>query len=227
MKHTAHSRCSLSLIPSASRSLVLPALVGFAGLVGLAGCGSDAMSVGSNEASVEQSACQAEISGDIVAFSQADVDVLRGCPGLPGALRIMTRASAPDSISLAPLASLRRVGGPLDIRGPISSLAGLESLEAVGVLQLSDTLLTDLAPLRALTRVDTQVGPQPDLGADGIVISGCDGLADLSGLENLTTWGSLLIIQSAGLVSLDGLQAPGRAASVRLIDTPQLADVSG
>jgi len=216
MKHTAHSHPG-SFAPSAPRWMLLPAIVG------LVGCGSDAMSLGSNEVAVEQGECLAgELTGDIVASSQADIDALSGCEELPGSLRIVTPAGAPGSISLEPLGELRRVYGQLQISGPITSLAGLESLETVGVLTLRDTLLPDLIPLRGLTRVDTPA----DWRVDGIQIQDCDELGDLRGLENLIIWGSLLIIESDGLVSLAGLQAPERIASVRLINVPQLADVS-
>lgn len=217
MKHIARSRHSHWFAPAATRWLVLPALIG------LVACGSDAMSLGSNEAAVEEGECLAgEITGDLVASTQADVDALSGCRELPGSLRIMTPAFAPGSISLEPLAELRRVNGQLQIGGPITSLAGLESLEAVGMLHLRDTQLTDLTPLRGLTRVETPT----DWRAPHILIDGCDQLSDLRGLENLSVWSSLEISRSNGLVSLAGLQAPERLESVILNYAPQLSDLS-
>lgn len=217
MSYIAHSRPSRSFAQSATHWSTLPALVA------LAGCGSDAMSLGSNEVAVTPSECLAgPIDGDIIASSQADIDVLRGCPALPGSLRVVVPSYAPGSISLEPLSELQSVKGQLQISGPIGSLAGLESLEAVGLLHLLDTDLTDLLPLRGLTRVDNPA----DWQVDGILIDDCDQLVDLRGLENLTSWGSLQIIDSDGLVSLAGLQAPERVESIRLITLPQLGDVN-
>jgi hypothetical protein len=217
MSNIAHCRPSRSFAQSATHWITLPALIA------LAGCGSDAMSLGSNEVAVAQSECLAgPIDGDLIASSQADIDALRGCRELPGSLRVVVPSYAPGSISLEPLSELQRVHGQLQISGPISSLAGLESLEAVGVLHLLDTDLTDLLPLRGLTRVDNPA----DWQVDGIRIDHCAQLVDLRGLENLTSWGSLQITQSDALVSLAGLQAPERVESIRLISLPQLGDVN-
>jgi hypothetical protein len=205
------------LFQSASRCLLLPAVTA------LGACGSDAMSLGSNEVAVEDSECLGgEIIGNVVASNQADVDRLAGCRELPGSLRVVTPADAPGSISLAPLAELRRVSGQLQLSGPITSLAGLESLEEVGVLHLRDAQVPDLLPLSNLTRVETPT----DWRSSDILITNCDQLVNLWGLENLTAWGSLEITFSEGLVSLEGLTAPDRLDRVVLNEMPQLGDIS-
>lgn len=194
-------------------------------LATIAACGSDAMSLGSNEVevAVEESACLGgEIIGNIVASSQADVDRLAGCRELPGSLRVVTPADAPGSISLAPLAELRRVRGQLQLAGPLTSLAGLESLEEVGVLHLRDAEVPDLIPLSNLTRVETPT----DWQSSDILITNCDQLVNLWGLENLTAWGSLEITFSEGLVSLEGLAAPDQLDRIILNEVPQLSDIS-
>lgn len=217
MTTLARSSCSHTFVDAAPRWLLLPALAG------LAACGSDAMSLGSNEVAVEDSECRGgAVIGNIVASSQADVDRLAGCRELPGSLRVVTPTDAPGSISLAPLAELRRVAGQLQFSGPLTSLAGLESLEEVGVLHLRNTLVADLIPLSNLARVETPT----DWQSSDILITNCDQLVDLWGLENLTAWGSLEITESDGLVSLEGLQAPERLDRVVLNATPLLRDIS-
>ena len=217
MTTLARSSYSHSLLHAAPRWLLLPALAG------LAACGSDAMSLGSNEVAVEDSECLGgEVIGNIVASSQADIDRLAGCRELPGSLRVVTPADAPGSISLAPLAELRRVAGQLQLSGPLTSLAGLESLEQVGVLHLRDALVPDLVPLSNLTRVETP----KDWQSSDILITNCDQLVNLWGLENLTAWGSLELSYSDGLVSLEGLTAPEQLDRVVLNAMPQLSDIS-
>jgi hypothetical protein len=214
MEHTALPRHPS--IASPARWLILPALVG------LGACGSEAMSLGSNEVAVQETECLAgEITRNIFASNQADIDRLRGCTELPVSLRVVTPTDAPGSISLEPLAQLRRVRGQLQLSGPITSLAGLESLEQVGVLHLRDTQISDLTPLSNLTRVETPT----DWRSSDIVITNCDQLTNLWGLENLTAWGSLEISFSEGLVSLEGLTAPEQLDRVILHETPQLADI--
>jgi hypothetical protein len=181
------------------------------------------MSLGSNEVAVEDGGCLAgEVIGNVIASSQADVDRLAGCRELPGSLRVVTPADAPGSISLAPLAELQRVPGQLQISGPITSLAGLESLEEVGVLHLRDTLIADLIPLRGLTRVETPT----DWQSSDVLITKCSQLVDLSGLENLTAWASLEISYSDALVSLQGLTAPEQLDRIVLDALPVLSDIS-
>jgi hypothetical protein len=215
MQHPIHGR-RRSFAQSPRRLFLPPALLA------LAGCSSDAMSLGSNEVAVEDSECRAPIEGDIVASNQADIEALRGCRELPGSLRIAIPRWSTETISLEPLAQLRRVSGPLQISGPFSTLAGLESLESVGVLELRGTEVRDLLPLRGLTRVDTPA----DWQVSSIQIVDCDQLRDLRGLENLAVWGSLQIIQNDGLVSLQGLQAPEHIEFLRLIYSPNISDVS-
>ena len=217
MTTLARSSCSRSFLHAVPRCILAPALGA------LAACGSDAMSLGSNEVAVEDAECLAgEIVGNIFASSQADVDRLAGCRELPGSLRVATPADAPGSISLAPLADLRRVHGQLQLSGPITSLAGLESLEEVGVLHLRDALVPDLLPLGNLKRVET---PR-DWQSSDVVINNCDQLVNLWGLENLTTWGSVEINFSDGLVSLEGLTAPDQLDRIVLDAMPALSDIS-
>lgn len=215
MQHTARTRRSRSSAPITC--LLLPALAA------LAGCGSDAMSLGTDEVVAPVEASECSVSGDVDAASQDAVDALRGCTELPGDLRIRTWGDAPGSISLEPLSELRHVKGTLELTGPFTSLVGLESLEGVGALFLHDAQVTDLSALHALSRIEASTDWRSTF--PGLFIENCDELTDLRGLENLTAWDSLEIGRSDGLVSLAGLQAPSRLESVIIEDAPQLSDL--
>jgi hypothetical protein len=112
----------------------------------------------------------------------------------------------------------------LSIEGPMTSLAGLEALEQVSGLSLEGLLVSDLTPLRGLRSIQRQ----PDYRRIGgaITITSCDQLVDLAGLENVDVWESLYIYSMPNLETLAGLQAPSRADTVEITDSPRLSDVS-
>lgn len=171
------------------------------------------------------------LSENVIAATQAELDVLRGCEQLPGDLLVRVPSNNPESLSFAPLASLRVVRGRLSIEGPAASLVGFEALEQVGSLSLSDLRVPNLLSLGQLRQVEggRSLGsgvPLPLPSAGLIDIDHCDELVDLSGLENLTAWGSLSIRGGAQLRSLAGLQAPIQLEQVELVDTPLLEDLS-
>jgi hypothetical protein len=210
------------------RVLALHTLLALPALLFLAGCG-EAMSLGTDEAPVigeEEETCSVGLE-DVVATTQAEIEALRGCRELQGSLTVRLNYDEPGSLSLEPLESLEIVRGELWINGPVTTLEGLESLQQVGALQLNSLRVTDLAPLRALTRVQGD----PTLrafatGGDGSIrFENCEGLIDLLGLENLTTWSRLSVESSNTLESLDGLQAPWHVDGLQLQALPSLNDV--
>src|SRR5690242_4489520 len=124
--HTAWQRAPRCSVP----------MVGLAALA-LAGCTSDEVSLGGpDDASESAGACapgvEGVVEGDVRTSTQADVDDLAGCREVTGILDI----EAWPGLDLTPLASLRQVGGWLDIHGALESLEGLEALERVGELHL-------------------------------------------------------------------------------------------
>jgi hypothetical protein len=228
-ENTMHQRSSHPVKPAFARrmsaALSLSALV-LPALACLSGCG-EAYNLGADEpAAEEESTCDGLVStsGTFFARNQAEVDALRGCRELPGALQIRAPDRDSASFSLAPLSELEVVDGLLSISGPLQSLAGLESLQRVASLQLVDLLVSDLAPLASLGSV--QRGPADERVRGLISIERCDELIDLTGLENLTTWSSLRLQDLENLVTLEGLQTPLQVEEVEISTAPSLADVS-
>src|SRR5688572_10591415 len=96
-------------------------MVGLAAL-SLAACTSDEVSLGGPDGpSLGSGACApgvgGVVEGDVRTSNQADVDDLAGCSEVTGTLDI----EAWPELDLTPLASLRRVGGWLDIHGALES----------------------------------------------------------------------------------------------------------
>ncbi|HTV18430.1 MAG TPA: hypothetical protein VMG12_07160, partial [Polyangiaceae bacterium] len=115
------------------------------------------------------------LEGEIYVDEQAELDELSGCERI-GGLRIVPFEGA----DLSPLASLRRIDGPLDIgalpevfpedveeqaeflapiyalqeAGWVDSLHGLENLESVQALYLTGVGVSDLSELESLETVD-------------------------------------------------------------------------
>jgi hypothetical protein len=203
--------------------LVLP------GLVYLAGCG-EALNLGANEAAIggEEDTCNVG-EEDVVATTQEQIDALSGCRELRGSLTVRLAYDQPGSLSLEPLASLEVVRGQLWIDGPATSLVGLEALEEVGALQLTGLQVPNLASLAALSRAQGDPTLRIFDGGTGgglVRIDRCEGLIDLQGLENLTTWSSLSVEQTDSLESLAGLRPPRFIESVLLRSLPRLKDMS-
>lgn len=220
-----HHPASLSLSPALARWIV--AAASLSSLASLAGCGQ-AYNLGADEPAVEEeeSTCNASFgpSDRILALNQANLDALSGCRELPGTLYVRAPEEEYDTFSLAALSDLEVVGGLLSIAGPIDSLAGLESLERVGSLELRDLRVSDLTSLANLRSV--QGAPSDERSRGVIRIQDCDALTDLTGLEGLTRWSSLRLSDLDNLATLDGLQTPPVLENAEIDLAPRLVDVS-
>ena len=202
--------------------------VGLAAL-GLAlalGCTSDEVSLGGADGALLGSgACVrgvgGVVEGDVLTSTQADVDELAGCHSVTGSLEI----EAWPGLDLAPLASLRRVGGWLAVDGGLDSLEGLEGLERVGELHLTRLDVTSLEPLRHLTEVSYEPLVNP-WGFATIYIGDCARLLDLAGLENLVVWDELHLIRVASLESLRGLVTNRENQRLTVSGAPRLRDLA-
>jgi hypothetical protein len=203
----------------------LPLLAPIASL--LLACGGERMSLGSNEEDNSSNAlehCAGSAERNEVIYRQDQIDALLGCEVLDGSLRISQLEAAGESLSLTPLASLRRVTGSVELVG-LDSLTGLEALEQVGNLALEQLNSDDLVALSHLQRVLWD----PPGGGDGgvIAITGCLRLQGLAGLQGLTTWNSLFMAENPELVTLLDLAGPRNLRSLSLSELPALHDLHG
>jgi hypothetical protein len=176
---------------------------------------------------VSSSRCRgsSRIEGSVRASNQAQIDELAGCEVIDGNFYV-NPFEAPD---LRPLASLRVVGGTLDLgrfslfdeatddaqieregdllaSGWLASFEGLEGLESVGSIFLQGISAPSLAPLANLRGL-TQGGR--------LFINICQNLTDLRGLENLRGVVDLQILCDS-LESLQGLSLPTRMGDVTI-----------
>jgi hypothetical protein len=128
------------------------------------------------------------------ASTDAEIAALEGCEVYLGSVTLLAGAS-----SVAPLMSLRVLEGELFLGGtnsPLTTLEGLEQLEAVGDLTLNSHNLANLLPLRGLTEVN----------GDFTMLSMFN-LVDLRGLESLRlVEGNLELLANPMLMSVDGLE---------------------
>jgi hypothetical protein len=214
---------------SRSRAIAQGALLVLPGLGFVAGCG-EALNLGADEAAlgVDEETCSVG-QEDIVATTQEEIDALRGCRELAGSLTVRLAHDQPGSLSLEPLASLEVVRGQLWIDGPATSLVGLEALEEVGALQLTGLRVPNLLSLQALSRAQGDLTLRVFDGGYGgglVRIDRCEGLIDLQGLENLTTWSSLSVEQTESLESLAGLRPPRFIDGIQLQYLPRLKNVT-
>jgi hypothetical protein len=161
------------------------------------------------------------VEGDVLTSTQDDVDHLAGCREVTGTLEI----TAWPGLDLAPLASLRQVGGWLDIEGALESLDGLDGLERVGELHLNGLDVTSLAPLRNLTEVSYEPAVSP-WGFATIYIADCAHLIDLDGLENLAIWDEFYLSRVPTLESLRGLVTSRENQRLYVSDAPSLRDIA-
>lgn len=186
----------------------------------LAACSDAPLSVGSNEVTLEHGACgNGIVTSSVTVKQQADADALLDCSEIQGDLSI----TAPADVSLAALGSLRIVHGGVLIEN-LASLAGLEALEQVNVLDLEHLAAQDLAPLAGMKRVAWD--PDSKRASGGYLsIIDCNYLKDLTGLDNLRDWSDLNVVSNAALESLSGLQAPREVDSVLIDLSPQLSNI--
>jgi hypothetical protein len=71
------------------------------------------------------------------------------------------------------------------------------------------------------------MGEVNQLAIGGLIeLVDCDGITDLNGFENVTSWSSLRLAGLDNLVSLAGLQTPPRVQEIDINGAPLLADVS-
>jgi hypothetical protein len=189
------------------------------------GCSGEPLNLGSNGAALEgDAACGGGVFvGDVVAHDQAGLDALLGCREIVGDLIIELTPEDPP-VSLAPLASLEVVKGRVRLDA-LPSLIGLEALREVYGLRLVNLTAPDLLPLSNLERVNIDPAGDPLVGGS-LNISNCDALADLHGLEKLTTWTELAVVSNDALQSLDGLSAPTKVGTIQLALLPALRSAS-
>jgi hypothetical protein len=192
----------------------------------LAACTSDEVSLGGGDGPGGGSgACvlgaDGVVEGDVFTATQAEIDELAGCREITGTLAI----TAWPGLDLAPLASLRRVGAWLEIRGALDSLEGLEGLEGAGELHLTGLDVTSLEPLRNLGEVsyDPLAG---SWGVSTVYIADCARLIDLTGLENLAVWDEFHVIRMPSLESLRGLVTNRENQRLYVSAAPNLRDLA-
>lgn len=236
--HLAHrSRASL-LARASSRHAFIPVCAL------LASCSGNVIIMGENAEDDDDSfvpppysACvdQRTLSGDVTIRNQAELDALEGCTTIDGNVLLEPFFAA----DLHPLHRLRAVRGELGLGGSntyfssdwtteeaalardtieagfITSLEGLERLEAVGSLSLTSIAATSLAPLAQLRQLT---------GYGMLAIFDCNALADLSPLAQLSGIHRLNVLANE-LESLDGLQIRDHLASLSL-KGKKLADIA-
>ncbi|MCB9081807.1 MAG: T9SS type A sorting domain-containing protein [Lewinellaceae bacterium] len=177
----------------------------------------------------------AQCSGDLILFSQADVDNFEtnypSCPQFSGSITVLgagitnlnglsglTKVGSLNFLfangltSLAGLNNLDTIVGALSLfnNGGLTSLGGLEDLDYIGG-SLSILGNTSLSSLSGLSGLNTVVGT--------IGVNDNDLLSDLSGLGSLSTvLGGLTIRGNAGMTSLSGLNSLTTLAGTLSID---------
>lgn len=198
------------------------------------GCARDEVSLGSGqevEGVAPSDLCgDGIVEGTVVLTSQADVERLRGCTEITGDMQL---GGFPD-MDLTPLSALRIVRGDLLVGSggslgeqvtTVSSLAGLEGLEQVNGLTLTNLTVPDLSGLAGLRRVSFD--PLGLRAAGGnVYISTCNELRDLSGLDSLVDFDALELYNNAQLESLEGLRVPPALSTVSIGANPSLRTLS-
>lgn len=191
-------------------------------------CSGQLIDLGENVSGADAASCRvrARVSGSVTVESQEQLDQLVGCEEIAGDL-LVRPFEAPD---FTPLASLRRVGGTLELgrltsldepnadpalerrelarveRGWLGSLEGFESLEQAGNLSLRGVSARTLEAFSSLSQLTE--GGALELGP-------CTRLRDLRGLEALTGLVRLQI-SCDSLDSLRGLSFPSSMGDVSL-----------
>ncbi len=147
--------------------------------------------------------------------SYAALEELEGCEQITGSLSIFG-FETPD---LLPLARLRDVTGVLHL-GVDGPLTGLEALESVGSLVLSNITAATLEPLSQLTTIGG--------GREGYIsISNATSLTTLSGLGSVNTSGRIEISDNPALRSLAGLRFPQVLEELYVANNTALSDLAG
>lgn len=192
-----------------------------------AGCGDDPVAPGVTE-----------IPGSIILNTQTDVDKLEGVREIDGDLRIDSGYELRDPItSLAPLRTLRRIGGHLRIEDNerLEDLGGLAGLELIGgELQIGrDAVggrLTGMTSLRAVDDLDLQWFQVENSLAefltfrvyDRLTLRNTPWIVDLGALAGQTR---VRTLELWGLASLRNLEGLARMDSLRTLNLQNLDSV--
>ena len=207
----------------------LSTLVRVAGcsLCALTACAADAVSIGAGDpalASEQKPECRSDATrGSVFTHTQREIDALTGCEEIQGALTIQPFWG----MDLRPLRWLRIVQSTLKVGDefvPVESLAGLEAVERVGGLSLTQLEVQDLSALASLRLVASAPSHNP-LDIAAISIDSCNQLRNLRGLEQVTGWDELVITNSTNLESLDGLYVGGQMGRFSFVQLPNLRDL--
>lgn len=159
-------------------------------------------------------------TGDVLVFSQRELDALEGCQVVEGQLVI----SGFEDADLRPLHALRVVRGMLliqmtppadDTQTPLlASLEGLESLESAHGLRLSGLIADNVDPLsnlKDLSRGNLSITRSPNL-------TNLNGLARLKGVNDLN-------LECAALEDIAPLELPEAMTSL-VIERTKLSQLS-
>lgn len=220
------------------------------------GCSSDGIDLGGGALTqpLERGArCQGStiVEGNVLVTNQQELEDLDGCEEIRGDFTIRMFADA----ELTSLQALQVVeggfllGGTLFDTSPdaeedsqtleeiglaeqalrgtwLVSLEGLESLERVGGLLLSDTAVSDLSPLAQLRAIGGAGGsPESILDSGDLGIQGNPLLRDLSGLERVRGVTEVQIVANGALESLDGLTLGPELTLLAVFEEPALTDI--
>lgn len=187
------------------------------------------------------------VQGDALVTTQSDLDALGGCEEIAGDLIIDVFANA----SLSPLAALRAVGGSLRLGafpqpagsetwepeqhlalraevdaiiadGYLPSLAGVESLQRVGNLEIHYVDAPSLTTFESLTSVNTH---HDSALAGRLIIQDC-ALVNLDGLENVSGISDVILVDNPALEDIGSLTLSPSLMNVNILNSPQLTELS-
>lgn len=190
------------------------------------------------------------IAENVLVTNQDELAALEGCEQILGALDIRMYENA----DLSPLHALRAVDAltlglsnvelsisaeepandgqiqaALDAEAALhgvwlTSLAGLESLQRTGSLQMYYTGVSDFEPLSALTQVAS--GASSIAFESGALNLGSnDALVSLAGLENARGFSSLNLTFNPALESLEGLVLDDTLSAFNVMGSPLLVNI--
>lgn len=228
-----------------ARSKIWGGLGGLSLTLTLGACSDDTVNLGGGQVSQEiqrGARCMESpvIDDSVSVLNQQELADLAGCEEIAGDLRIQLFAGA----DLAPLAALRVIGGTLELGGELGdapteeeygrafaereqlladgylpSLAGLESLEQVAILEIYGSAVETLESLGSLRRL---VGRESDIAPVGSVRLSRTRLRNLHGLENVEGVRYLSLRDNAELESLDGLRLEEFSYDIAISYSPKL-----
>lgn len=228
----------------------------FAVAVLTAGCASEGVDLGGGSLSQDLrrgDRCRQSplLDQDVLVTNQAELDALRGCEEIRGALRVQKFAGA----DLGALSALRAVGAGLllgtseldllsleewddaarvnaiaereaALTGTwLTSLSGLEALERVGELGIFGTALTDLEGFERLSELDASEAASDDVSGGLLNVQENPNLRDLRGLEDVRGIVNIGVGFNDSLESLAGLTLGSTLIGVSLFASPALVDI--